>query len=366
MIMRIGILTHGNNMFGRHYARVFSQRGHEVILFFLSRRQVDTSVYEMYDLSPPGFNPAADTARTPYARTILPVRRAVRGAGPDILFALYMSSAGVVACLRGHPHVVVSARGTDVNGHIGSRIWRAVFRWQGRRCDLVHAVSHPLADKLQGAGVDPGKLIVCPIGVDTQRLGLIDPAARPDARRIVTTRAHGPTYDQDTLVRALARLKQRGFDCHVTFASDLRAEPTRQLVRQLGLEDRVTFLGGYRLEELPSVLAAADVFVSCSRSDGTSSSLLEAMSTGTFPVVSDIEANRPWVRHGRNGYLFAVGDDAALADLLADALSNADLRAAAAPLNRQIILERGDVYGQMDKLLEAFRRVLTSRTGRKA
>ncbi len=124
--------------------------------------------------------------------------------------------------------------------------------------------------------------------------------------------------------------------------------------RQQGLEDRATFIPGYQTDELPELLGRTDVYVSSSLSDGTSISLLEAMATGTFPVVSDIPANRPWVEHGRNGLLFPPGDDAALANCLAEALEDAQRRAEAALICRQIVLDRGDLRKGADLLLEVF------------
>lgn len=357
--MRIGILTHGGNLFGRHYARVFSERGHEVSLLSLTPQKVDVPGIPTRIVGPQGFNPHQTRSRLPYLKTLLPVRRAVKEIRPDILLALYLSSAGVAACLSGHPHVVIGAMGSDVMQHIHSAVWRAVFRWQARRADLIHAVAPHLAEALeQEAGVKPRRLVVCPVGVDTRCFAPVDPAARPDAGRIICTRAHSPVYDQATLVRAMARLKKQGVTCHVTFPHAYMAEATCRLVHQHGVEDMATFLPGYRIEELPSLLADADVYVSCSLSDGTSSSLLEAMSTGTFPVVSDIPANRPWVEDGKNGFLFPVGDDEMLADRLAVALADRRLRAAAAPLSRRLVLDNGDVERQMDKLLDAFRHCL--------
>lgn len=359
--MRISILTHGENLFGRHYARAFVDRGHEVTLLSLTPCDAGVPGVATRVVGPAGFVPNRDPSRGVYLKTVRPVRRAVREIGPDILFALYLSSAGVVACLSGHPHVVVSARGSDVMTHVSSALWRGVFRWEARRAALVHAVSAHLAEALeQRAGVAAEKLLVCPVGVDTERLALVDPAARPAAGRVLCTRAHAPVYDQATLVRAMARLKARGTACHVTFANASFAEATRDLVREAGVEDMATFLPGYRLEELPSLMAAADVYVSCSLSDGTSSSLLEAMSTGTLPVVTDIAANRPWVEHGRSGYLFPPGDDAALADRLAEALADAGLRARAAPVCRDVVVRGGDVRRQMDTLLAAFERCLNT------
>ena len=67
-----------------------------------------------------------------------------------------------------------------------------------------------------------------------------------------------------------------------------------------------------------------EIYVSTSRSDSTSQSLLEAMAAGLYPVVSDIAGNRPWIgtradaasRYGARGILVPPGDAAALADAL--------------------------------------------------
>ena len=48
---------------------------------------------------------------------------------------------------------------------------------------------------------------------------------------------------------------------------------------------------------------AADAYVSCAQSDGTSVSLLEAMATGLPAVATDIPSNREWVVDGQNGWL---------------------------------------------------------------
>jgi glycosyltransferase involved in cell wall biosynthesis len=218
-----------------------------------------------------------------------------------------------------------------------------------------------MAETLENVmGIPREKLLVCPIGVDTNLLAYVEPSRRPGAGRILCTRAHVPVYDQPTLVRAMGRLKREGVAATLVFTSTARVEATRRAVAEAGLEDRIAFRPGYRFEELPALLAEADVYASASRSDGTSQSLLEAMSTGLFPVVSDIPANRPWVEDGRNGLLFPVGDDEALAARLKEALARPDLRAAAAPVNRAIVVARGDLHDQAGMLLAAFERCLNT------
>jgi len=267
----------------------------------------------------------------------------------------------VLGCLSRGPHVVVSARGSDVASRVGSLFWQSVYRWELRRADLVHVVSDPLAEALRNwIHVEPDRIVLAPLGVDTEFLSLVDFASRPDDGQILCTRSHKKVYDQATLIRAMARLRNQGVAFHVTFADPLQADTTRRLIHDYGLAGMATFLDGYTVEQLPALMANADVYVSTSLSDGTSNSLLEAMSTGTFPVVTDIAANRPWVQHGRNGFLFPPGDDEALSDRLLEAMTSSNIRADAAPLSRQVIVEKGDLYRNTDRLLAAFDKCLAS------
>lgn len=363
--MRIAVLTHGVSPFGHQYAKAFRDRGHQAEVWSMTPFEATLGQGPARCLGPTGFRPWETRERlVPYLRTLRTLRRTVREESPDILMALYMSSAGVIACLSGHPHVVTSALGSDVFSHVGRRFWRAVFRWEVRRACLVHAVSPALADALRDrAGADPARMVVAPIGIDTGLLGYVEPSARPQAGRILCTRAHWPAYDQATLVRAAAILRRRGVACRLAYTSRTGVEATRQLVAGAGIEDMVTFKDGYEYDELPGLLAAADVYVSTSLSDGTSQSLLEALATGTFPVVTDIPANRPWVEHGRTGLLFPAGDAEALADRIEEALARPDLRAAAGPINRALVMERGDLYRGTDRLLAAFEQALGGPTG---
>lgn len=352
--MRITILTHGVMPFGRQYAALFSKRGHKVELLSLSPcapvEGVETRVVGT-------LRPWDGDSRIGYARCVLPVRRAIRDFRPDIVFAMYLSSAGLLASVSGHRRIVLSALGSDVNTHTQSRVWRNTLRWACGRAQLVHAVSQPLADSLVAHfGVHPSKIIVSAVGVDTKMFAFTDPSSRPGAGRILYTRAHSAVYDPETLVRAMVILKGQGVPFHVTF-THRELGRTRHMVEHLGVEDRATFIPGYEYRALPSILGSHDIYVSCSRMDGTSQSLLEAMGTGLFPVVSDIPANKPWIGHGINGYLFPAGDPRALAERLREALSRPDLRLRASSISRDSVLSSGDADKEADKLLATFEQI---------
>lgn len=359
--MHIAILTHGIAPFGQGYCDAFRQAGHKATLLSLTPMSKEAQAASgAIIVGSEGFKPWETGTRWPYARVVLPLRRTVKTLKPDILFGLYLSSAGLLACLSGHPRVVISAHGSDVHARAKSKVWSRIYRWMAGRACLVHAVSGELADILaRDMGLDRSKFVVLPIGIDTRKLVYVDPAQRPCCGEILTTRAHDRVYDHPTFLRALKLLSARGVTCRGIFAGGRRFEATREAAKSLGLAGTTVFLGGYAYEELSSILGAADIYVSSSMSDGTSQSLLEAMSSGLFPVVSDIPANRGWVADGVNGYLFPVGDEEALATKLENAMADASWRAKVAVANRALVEQRGDVHVLTEDLLRHFERCLT-------
>jgi glycosyltransferase involved in cell wall biosynthesis len=85
----------------------------------------------------------------------------------------------------------------------------------------------------------------------------------------------------------------------------------RALVEQLGITQRMIFLG-FR-DDAVRWLAAMDLFLSTSRREGMSISLLEAMGAGRAIVGTKIRGNVDCLQNGKNGILVPFGDAAATA-----------------------------------------------------
>jgi glycosyltransferase involved in cell wall biosynthesis len=135
-------------------------------------------------------------------------------------------------------------------------------------------------------------------------------------------------YDPEPFIRALGILKRRAFPFHAVMAGDgpMRAGVARWIEEE-GMAPDVTLVGFVSEEKLRALYHDSDVYVSMSRSDSTSQSLLEAMAAGIFPIVSDIAGNREWVTHRREGYLVPVGDEEALACAIAESSRDPEARA---------------------------------------
>jgi glycosyltransferase involved in cell wall biosynthesis len=76
---------------------------------------------------------------------------------------------------------------------------------------------------------------------------------------------------------------------------------------------------------MADLLAQSDIYVSTSLYDGASVSLLEAIGSGAFPVVTNIPANQEWIVDGKNGYLVPTEESGVLAKRILEAIHNGEL-----------------------------------------
>jgi glycosyltransferase involved in cell wall biosynthesis len=270
---------------------------------------------------------------------------------PDVLLTLYGGGFATLAWLSGFRPYVVYVVGSDVL-RIGP-LRTILSRFSLRNASRVIANGRYLAQRTRemerNARVKPLYL-----GVDTDEFSPGVPASRP---RIVCTRGFLPLYNNGYLVEGLAALNGNApRDLEVTFASPGPELPTVQgLADKLlpdALRQRIRFCNGLARAQLVEELQRSQVYISLSRSDGTSSSLLEAMACGAFPVISDIPQNREWVTPEEdNGILVPFDQPQALADALQRSLADSGWRARAAVYNRKKVVENGASARTMPELL---------------
>jgi len=97
-------------------------------------------------------------------------------------------------------------------------------------------------------------------------------------------------------------------------------EAIAELSDSLGLGNRVTLVGEVERQRVLSEIARADFLITASISEALPMTVLEAMSSGTPVIASNIEAHRYTL--GESGLFFSLGDEAALARRLAELASS--------------------------------------------
>lgn len=229
---------------------------------------------------------------------------------------------------------------------------RLIDGMAARRTDVVVAVSDALARQLAATVVrDAGRIRVILNGVDTGRFrpradsGVLrrDLDILPGAPIVGSIGRLEPIKGYDVMIAAFARLVADWSGnarpvLVVAGEGSGRADLMRR-VESYGLGDLVR-LPGWR-DDVHDLHSAFAVFTLSSRSEGTSVSLLEAMSAGLCPVVTDVGGNRAVLGEALSHRLVASENPEALATAWRAALSDVERR-------------RGDAVAARQRVEQAF------------
>lgn len=196
-----------------------------------------------------------------------------------------------------------------------------------RGCDVLVCVSRALRDLVVDAGkIDPAKILIVPNAVDLDRFRPREPSVeRPfEGPTLVFVGSLIPWQGLEPLLRALHVLNQEWtvrFNLVVAGEGPARKDSGR-LVRELGLERQVRFVGRLEMDEVPGLIAACDLgyvgHVGRNRAAVYHSplKLYEYMAMGRPVVASMSEDALSVVREGVTGFLFRGGDATDLAQAL--------------------------------------------------
>jgi len=289
-------------------------------------------------------------SRWGYPLGMLRARAAIKKLKPDVVHAHYATSGGLAALVCGFRPTIVTAHGTDLTEGARSPIWRPLLRAVFARAACVNTVSAGLTSMAEGLGVPRRKIAELTPGVDTARFRAVRAPFAGGVLRLICTRRFEPVYGHRTIIEALALVKASGVEVRTTFAGEgsLRGE-LEALAARRGLGASVSFVGEARGDAMPALLRAHDAYLSASRADGTSLSLLEAMASGLFPIVSRIPANEAWLEQGA-GRLFEPGAPEDLAAGIRELARRPEAAASAAGINRAKVAAAGDRATNMRRL----------------
>jgi len=357
--LRIAFMGDGSLGHIRRWAGYFHERGHDVLL--LSFEDVEGCPFPSIH-----FPMRLPTKLAGYLSGLPLVRRALADFRPDLLNALYVSGYGLLGSLSGVRPFVVSALGSDLLvDYPSSAIHRIQIRRALSRADLVTTDAEVLSEAALRAGAPRERILKIFFGIDETifHTGLREdrPAGgKPAAITIVSTRNLYDIYNLDLLIDASPVISE-GIDARfiVCGGGPLR-ERLEDKASRLGMKERFTFTGRLDPSSIAALLRKADVYVSTSRSDSTSVSLLEAMACGASPVVTDIPANREWIEDGVNGRLFPADSPEKLARAVLAAADPGSMERFA-KINAGIIKEKGLWKPNMGRIERAFAGLVTEK-----
>ena len=188
-----------------------------------------------------------------------------------------------------------------------------------RNVSGVLAGSSAEAQELASLGVPRSAIRVVPSGVDTGEFGPEGPVAKRNGKpRLLTV---GPLTEEqglDVVVRSLAEVPNAelviaGGPARARLRQDKVCQHLTGLARELGVADRVSFLGRVSPKDLPALLRSADILVSAAWDEPFGTVALQAMACGTPVVASAVGVHTDAVIDGTTGMLLPPGQPSVLA-----------------------------------------------------
>jgi len=212
---------------------------------------------------------------------------------------------------------------------IGEQILEA-----GKAADGLNAVSAALKRDMAALGLPDEKIKVHYTGIDLERFRPADRAAAKaalgvDGPLLISIGHLNAHKGQEIALAALAQVPEATL--FLVGAGPERGNLEREAAAK-GLAARVRFLGVLPHDDLPNLLAAADLMVLPTLTEGLANVWVEALACGTPVVTSDVGGAREVIDRPEAGRLVPRDPDAvadAVNELLADPPAQAAVRAAA-------------------------------------
>ncbi len=225
--------------------------------------------------------------------------------------------------------------------------YKLVNRWVDKVIVVSEAVK---AMVLRDEKVDSEKVEIIYNGVDVERFSkaqiCTDLGLLAGAKVITCVGNLRPVKGHRYLVEAAVVIIAKFPQAHFLLVGDgeLRSELIR-LTQQLKIENNVHFLG--KRDDVPSILAATDICVLPSLSEGLSNTLLEYMASGKPVIATRVGGNIEVIRNEENGILIPVKDSQALAYQVIRLLTDGALANALAQNARVDVKERFNLQKQI-------------------
>ncbi len=195
------------------------------------------------------------------------------------------------------------------------------------KADVVVVVSQPMKDELVARGIEAGKILVNPNGVDPDKYSPDIDGSAVRNRYAINSKTvigfigtFGRWHGAEVLAEAFGRLLHKFPELRkrivlLMIGDGETMAHVKEIILKYNVTDACAFTGLVSQEEGPSYLAACDILVSphVPNSDGTPffgspTKLFEYMAMGKGIVASDLNQIGEILRHGETAWLVKPGD----------------------------------------------------------
>jgi glycosyltransferase involved in cell wall biosynthesis len=296
-------------------------------------------------------------------RAALEFRRFLKDQRIQIVHTFFESSdiwAGFVTKTMSKAKLVWARRDMGI---LRTRKHHIAYRLLAWAPDAVFAVSEQVRrHSIEVDRIDPARVQTIYNGLNLEDWDTTLRPAKAQGEFLVTAVGNiRRVKGHDVFIRAAAAVVQQFPKVSFSIAGDV-LEPgyfteLQDLVQDLKLANHFRFDGG--VTNLRQYLAAADVFVLPSRSEGFSNAIVEAMAASLPVVATNVGGNAEAVNDGISGFLVPSDDPGALSAAILRLLSDPSKARAMGAAGRSLVEERFTVEAMMNRTASAYSNLLS-------
>jgi glycosyltransferase involved in cell wall biosynthesis len=250
-------------------------------------------------------------------------------------------------------------------GILRTRKHHIAYRLMAGAPDAVFAVSEQVRrHSIEVDRIDPARVQTIYNGLNLENWNTAPRPAKAQGEFLVTTVGNiRRVKGHDVFIKAAAAIVPHFHKVSFSIAGDV-LEPAyftelQDLVQDLKLANHFRFDGG--VTNLRQHLAAADVFVLPSRSEGFSNAIVEAMAASLPVVATNVGGNAEAVQDGVSGFVVPSEDPAALSAAIIRLLSDPSLAKAMGAAGKNLAAERFTIESMMSRIVSAYKDLLSGR-----
>lgn len=279
------------------------------------------------------------------------------------MMATYNAFAGILFKLV-HPKVkyLLTLQEGDPKEHMIKRakpLW-FLFKKIFVKADHVQAISKYLSEFAREMGYK-GKLSIVPNAVDFKKFSYVNES------RVAELHREFEKKDEDAWLITTSRLVEKNgigdvieamkfLSPNVKFfilGEGYQKDALVERVTELGIEDRVHFLGIVDHKDIPPFLHASDIFIRPSLSEGFGNSFIEAMAADVPVIGTEVGGIVDFLHHKKTGLTVGVHDAKDIALKIGMYMRDIDLREEIIENGREMVREKYDwslIVGQMREI----------------
>lgn len=297
-----------------------------------------------------------------YLKTLRSLKKLIAALNPDIIHAHYASSYGLLGALIKSKPLVISVWGSDVFSFPKRSVFhRQIFKFNIHRANRVLSTSHVMAKEI--AKYSTKKITVIPFGINLDEFKKEKSISLFERNDVVigTIKTLEQVYRVDRLIRVFAKLTvlEPNLPLKLLIAGDgsLRGQ-LEQLVKELGITNRVVFAGKIEHSKVVSYYNMLDVFLALSESESFGVSVIEASACEVPVVVSNVGGLPEVVDNGSTGFVVPEDDIDFIAKKVRMLLKDKNLRSNLGVNGRAKVESEYDFSVNLKQMLNVYNDIL--------